>query len=117
MQSQNVPKYDLKGVKGKIHMMREVVIPPFATIMVKGVAKLMTHSNHMNVVIEPIVEYSDPIAMARFLWQIETGNRQNKCLPKNSQCKANNSPKADCCGRDCNSKCHSGSVATDANRV
>ena len=33
------------------------------TIMVEGFAKLMTHSKHMNVVIEPIVGYVDHIAM------------------------------------------------------
>ena len=39
----NVPKYNLKGVKGRVHTMSEVLIPPFMTIVVKGIAKLMTH--------------------------------------------------------------------------
>ena len=64
MKSLNVPEYDLKGVKGKIHMMREVVMPPLATIMVKGAVKLMRYSKCMNVVVEPIVGYSDHIAIA-----------------------------------------------------
>ena len=59
MQSLNVHKYDHEGVKGKIHRMMEGVIPPFVTTVVKTVAKLMTHSKCMNVVIEPIVGYLD----------------------------------------------------------
>ena len=46
-------------------MMREFVIPPFVTNIVKGVAKFTTHSRHINAVIEPIVGYSAQIAMAR----------------------------------------------------
>ena len=57
--------YDLEGVKFKIYMMRKDVIPPFVTVMVKGVAKLMTHTKHVNVVIKPIVGYLDCIATAR----------------------------------------------------
>ena len=61
----NIPEYDLKGVKCKIHMKREVVIPPFTTIVVKGVEKLMTHSKCVNVVIRPVIGYLDHIATAR----------------------------------------------------
>ena len=51
--------------EGKICMMWEVVIPLLVTIVVKGNAKLMTHSKSENVVTEPIVDYSDHIATAR----------------------------------------------------
>ena len=51
MKSLNIPKYDLEGVKDKVCMIRETVNPLFTTIVVKGVAKLMTHSKFMNVVI------------------------------------------------------------------
>ena len=54
MESLNVPKYDLKGVKDRVCTMTEVVIPPIMPIMVKGVAKLMIHSKCINVVIKPI---------------------------------------------------------------
>ena len=65
MENLNVPKDNLKGVMGKICTIREVVLPPFMTVMVKGVAKLMAHSKCMNVVIKPIMGYSDHIATAR----------------------------------------------------
>ena len=38
-------------------MKREVVIPPFMTIMMKGVVKLMAHSKCMNVFDKPIMGY------------------------------------------------------------
>ena len=44
-------------------MMREVVIPLFMTIVVMGIANLMTHSKCMNVVVEPVKGYSDHIGM------------------------------------------------------
>ena len=61
MKSLNISKYSLKGVKGRVCVMGEIVIPTFMTIMVKAVAKLMTHSKHMNMVIKPIVGYSDMV--------------------------------------------------------
>ena len=50
--------------KGTNWMMKEVLILSF-TIMVKGVAKLMTHSKCMNVIVKPIADYSDFIVTAR----------------------------------------------------
>ena len=41
--SPNVPEYDFGGKKGKIHTMREVVIPSLATAVVTGMADLRTH--------------------------------------------------------------------------
>ena len=36
MESLNIPKYNLEVMKGKIHTMREVIILPFSTIVVKA---------------------------------------------------------------------------------
>ena len=65
VESHYIPKYELKGVKGKTGMMQKVVILPFMTIMVKGAAPLMTHSKCVNVIIEPNVSYSDHVTTAR----------------------------------------------------
>ena len=73
MKGLNVPEYDLKGVKGKIHTMREVIILLFVTTMVKGIANLMTHSKCMNVVVEPVMGYLDHIAMARSYGVLKPG--------------------------------------------
>ena len=61
----NVPEYNVKVVKGIIHAIREVLIPPFMTTVVKGIMNLMTHSKCMNVDVEPVTGYLDHIAMAR----------------------------------------------------
>ena len=34
----HVPKDDIEGVKGKIHIIREIIILPFQTTVVKGIA-------------------------------------------------------------------------------
>ena len=52
MKDLNVPKYNLEGVKDKMHTIREVVILLFMTTVVKGIANLMTHSKCMNVVVK-----------------------------------------------------------------
>ena len=43
MESLNVPKYDLEGVKGKIYTVREVVILAFMTNVVKDIENVITH--------------------------------------------------------------------------
>ena len=83
----NIPKYNLKGVKGKICTMREVLILPFVTTVVKGIAKLMTHSKHVNVVVKPVMCYSDHIAMARSYGVLKPGRG------KIDVCLRNHSPK------------------------
>ena len=50
--------------KGKLWMMQKVVILPFTVIVVKGAAKLMMHSKCVNVIVKPIVSYSDHISTA-----------------------------------------------------
>ena len=40
-------------MKHKIHTMREVMIPPFETTVVKGIVNLTTHSKCLSVVVEP----------------------------------------------------------------
>ena len=50
-----------KTVKDTI---REVLILPFLTTVVKGIMNLMTHLQCMNVVVQPVTRYSEHIAMA-----------------------------------------------------
>ena len=45
--------------------MREVVIPPLETTVVKCIANLTTHSKYLSVVVEPVRGYSEHIAMVR----------------------------------------------------
>ena len=64
MKGLSTPEYVLKEVKGKIHTVREVIILPFMTTVVKGIANLRTHSKCVNVLVEPLRGYLDHIAMA-----------------------------------------------------
>ena len=48
----NAPEYDF-GIKGKIHTMREVMIPPLMTTVVTGMPGLTKHSKSLSVVVEP----------------------------------------------------------------
>ena len=61
----NISEYNLKGVKGKIHMMREVIILPFVTTIVRSIYNLMMHSKHVNAVVKPVMGYLDQITIAR----------------------------------------------------
>ena len=65
MKGLNIPEQDLKGVRHKICTMREVIIPPCVTTVVKGITNLTTHSKCMSVVVEPVMGYLDHVAMAR----------------------------------------------------
>ena len=49
-----------------MHTIREIIILLFTTTVVKGMAHLITHSKCMNVVIEPLMSYSDNIATVRY---------------------------------------------------
>ena len=85
MKSLNVPECNLKGLKGKINTMRKVVIPPFMTIVAKGVAKLMTHSKCMNVIIKPTIGYTDHTVMVRSYGVLRPGvGKVNVCLRNHS---------------------------------
>ena len=77
MKGLDIPKCNPEGIKGKIHTIREVIIPPFGTTVVKGITNLATHSKCFNVVVEPVMGYSEHFAMARSLWVIKTRVRQN----------------------------------------
>ena len=65
MKGFDVPEYDLKGVKGKICTIGEVIILAFGTTVVKGIMNLMTLSKCLNVVVEHVMGYLEYIAMAR----------------------------------------------------
>ena len=54
-------------------MMQKVVILPFVTTVVKGASQLMTHSKHVNVIIEPTAGYLDNVAMARSYGVLKPG--------------------------------------------
>ena len=65
--------------------MREVVILPLKTTVVKGMVNLKMHSKHMNVVIEPQVGYCDHIAMARLYGILRPGRGKiDVCLRNHS---------------------------------
>ena len=61
----NIPEYNLKGVKSKICIVREVVILPFVTTVVKGIVNLTTHSKCMNIAVKSVTGYWDCTATAR----------------------------------------------------
>ena len=61
----NIPEYNLERVNGKISIIREVIILPFVTTVVKCITNLMTHSKCMNAVVKPATGYLDHIATAR----------------------------------------------------
>ena len=81
----NVSKHILRGVKGEINTMRDVVIQLFATTIVKGIANLMMHSKCMNVVVEPVTGYFDHIAMTRYYGVLKWGRgRIDVCFRNHS---------------------------------
>ena len=85
VESLNIPEYNLEGMKGKIHMMREVVILPFAIIVVKGIVNLMMHSKYVNIIVEPIMGCSNHIAMARSYGVLRLGRGKiSVCLQNHS---------------------------------
>ena len=84
VESLTIPEYDLGGVKGKICTMVEVIILPFVTTIVKGLANLMMHSKCMNVVIEPLMGYSDHIATARSYGVLRPGRDKINGFPQKS---------------------------------
>ena len=57
MKSLHVAEYDLKGVKGRIHTIREVIILSFVITSVKATVNLITYSKCMNVVLKPVMGY------------------------------------------------------------
>ena len=73
----DVPEYDLKGVKGTVCTIMEVVIPPFGTTVVKGIVNFATHSKCLNVVVEPVTGYSEHIAMATSYGVLKHRERQD----------------------------------------
>ena len=79
----NIPKYDPKGVKGKICIIREVVILPFITTVVKAIVNLMTDSKCVNVVVEPVMGYLDHIAMVRLYGVFKPGRDKIDVCPRN----------------------------------
>ena len=117
VKSLNVPKCVLKGIQGKICTMREVVILPFRTTIVKGIANLMMHSQCVNVVVKPVTGYSDYTAIARSYGVLRPGRGKIDVFFRNHNARQIILPKVDCCGRECSRKCHSGSVGTKANRM
>ena len=85
MKDLNVPKYDLEGVKDKIHTIREVVILLIVTTVVKGITNMMKHSKCMIVVVEPVMGYLEHIAMAICYRVLEPGRGKiDVCLRNQS---------------------------------
>ena len=83
----DIPKYDLEGVKGNIHTMREIVILPFGITVVKGIVNLTIHSKCLNVVVELVTGYSEHIAMARSYGVLKLGRGKNDICLRNCSTK------------------------------
>ena len=65
--------------------MMEVMIPPFANTVVTGMADLATHPKNLSVVGEPVIGYSEHIAMARSYGELRPGKGKiNVCLRNHS---------------------------------
>ena len=78
--------------------MREVVILPFMTTAVKGIANLMTHSECMNVLAQPVIGYSYYIAMARSYGVLKPGSGKIDVCLKNHSAKQVTLPKCTAMG-------------------
>ena len=71
--------------KGKIHTMREVVIPTLGTTVQKVMVNLTTHSKCLSVVAEPVTGYSEHIVTARSYGVLKPGEGKIKiCLRNHS---------------------------------
>ena len=71
----------LEEKKGKICIMKEIMIPPLMTTVVTGTPDLTTHLDSLNVVVEPVFGYSKYIAMARSYGELRPGTGKiNICL-------------------------------------
>ena len=46
-------EFDLDQVKGKVVVMKKVVVPAFQTLIVKGLTKVTGHQKHVHVLVEP----------------------------------------------------------------
>ena len=85
MKGLNIPEYDLKGVKGKIQTIKEVIILSFVTNVVKGIMNSTTHSKCMNVVVDAVMGYLDHIATASSYGVLKPGRGKiNVCLKNHS---------------------------------
>ena len=71
------PKYKFQGVTGKICTISEVIILPFLTNVVKGIANLMTHSKCMNVVVMPVMDIQIKLPQPVVTGYYKTMERQN----------------------------------------
>ena len=45
--------FDLDQVKGKVVVMKKVVVPAFQTFIVKGLMKVTKHQKHVHILVEP----------------------------------------------------------------
>ena len=93
------------------------MIPPLMTTVVTGMADLTTHSNSLNVVVEPVFGYSKYITMARSHGELrpETG-KIDICLQNHSARKVT-LPKQTYNGKDHVSWCKSNVTGSEANRA
>ena len=95
----NIPAYDLEGIKGKICTVREVIILPFVTAIVKDIANLM-HSKCINEVVEPVMGYSDHIATPRYYGVLKPGRGKIDFCLRNHSAKQITLPKETAVGEN-----------------
>ena len=85
MKGLDIPKYDLEWVKGKIHTMREVVIPPFGATIFKGIVNLTTHTKCWYVAAELVMGYSENTILAKSYGVLKLGRGKiDLCLRNHS---------------------------------
>ena len=83
VESLNILKYDLKGVKCRVCTIRKSCNSTICDHIGEVSCKLMTHSKCMNVLIEPIVGY--PYCHSQILRHLETRvGKINVCLRNHS---------------------------------
>ena len=68
-----------------MHIIREVIILPFWSTVVKGIMNLMIHSKCLNVVAEPVLGYSEHNAITRSFGIFKPGRGKfDVCLRNHS---------------------------------
>ena len=77
MKGLNIPKYNLKGIKGKIHTVREVVIQPFVDHCGKGHYELDDMFKMYECSCQASYGIFGSHCHGQILWGIETRERQN----------------------------------------
>ena len=86
MKGLDIPEYDLNGEKGSHNS-------AIVTTGVKGIKDLMTHSEYVDVSVEPVTGYSEHIATARSYGVLKPGRGKIDVCLRNRSAKQITLPK------------------------